>query len=78
MCNLPLGIKNKHPHKKLINLFPYRVCGIDPIIAFHECDSGRDRIYLLQLQLGSAAVWTSSVSKHIKSNKSSASASVPD
>lgn len=51
--------------QQITYLFSYRICGIDPLVAFYECDRGRDRIYLLQLHPGSAAVWTPPVSKQI-------------
>lgn len=63
---------NKNSFNKITYLFSYRVCGFDAVLAFHECDGSRDRIYLLQLHSGSAAVWTPPVSKCIKSKEFSA------
>lgn len=50
-------------------LFWCRVCDGDPVTALHKCDGSRDRIHLLQLQLGPAALWTQAVSTrtHISS-----------
>ena len=48
------------------DLFHCRICDGDPVTTFHQCDGGRDRIYLLQLQLGSGALGTQAVSTQTK------------
>lgn len=52
-------------------LFWCRVCNGDPVTAFHKRDGSRDRIHLLQLQLGPAALWTPAVSTHTHTHTSS-------